>query len=286
MNIFITGGTGYLGSKLAGALAAHGHSLFFLVRRSSDLTKLSGLVNRSNVFYDLECDFVEIFAEEKVEMVVHCATHYGRNDSNPLNTINSNLLMPLRLLDAAAKVGLSAFISTGTMLDKRVSFYSLSKSQFDDWMQQYSPKIKCINLLLEHFYGPGDDPSKFVSAMINQLIAGVKSIDLTLGMQKRDFIYIDDVVDAFLAVISKIDEIGQLATFEVGSGLSVAIKEFMTLAKKIADNNVTELNFGAIPYRENEVMNSRVDTTLLRNIGWSCTTSLTDGLRKTIWSNK
>ena len=51
----------------------------------------------------------------------------------------------------------------------------------------------CINIGLEHFYGPNDDDSKFVSYIIHNLLNEVEKIDLTKGKQKRYFIYIDDV---------------------------------------------------------------------------------------------
>ena len=62
-------------------------------------------------------------------------------------------------------------------------------------------EIKTINMQLEHFYGPGAGDANFISAMINRLIHNDPRIDLTLGEQKRDFIYIDDVVDAYLEVL-------------------------------------------------------------------------------------
>lgn len=283
MNIFLTGGTGYLGSKIAHALVSSGHSVYFLVRRTSNLSRIIDFVTNDNVFVDEGSDLKNVLSSAKIDIVIHCATHYGRNDTDPMSTIASNLLLPLRLLDAASRTAVKCFISTGTMLDKRVNYYSLSKSQFDEWMLHYSAKIRCINMLLEHFYGPGDDPTKFVTSMLSKLKDQVEKIDLTLGMQKRDFIFIDDVVEAFLLVVSKADALDSLTVMQVGSGESISIREFMTEAKKIAKNEVTELSFGAIPYRDNEVMNSNVDTTLLNSLGWAAKTSLLVGLQKTIW---
>jgi len=191
--------------------------------------------------------------------------------------------MPITLLDAAASNNVKCFINTGTMLDKRVSHYSLSKSHFDDWMLHYSDRIKCINILLEHFYGPNDDPTKFVSFVINKLKQNHEKIDLTKGEQERDFVYIDDVVNAFLIVIKAVDSFNGMTTLELGSGEPIKIRDFVTLAKHLAKNEVTKLNFGAIPYRDNEVMQSRADIAKLRALGWVNKTDLVAGLKKTIW---
>lgn len=283
MNIFITGGTGYLGGQLSTALSAGGHNIHFLVRESSDLSKLRNMSVNGGIHYDNGDKFDDILRDNNIEAVVHCATHYGRNDADPLNTLKSNLLMPIRLLDSAASTNVKCFINTGTMLDKRVSFYSLSKSHFDDWMLHYSDRINCINILLEHFYGPNDDPTKFVSFIINNLKQNHDKIDLTKGEQERDFIYIDDVVNAFLVVINAVDSFSGMTTLELGSGEPVKIRDFVTLAKRLAKNEVTKLNFGAIPYRENEVMQSRADITKLRALGWVNKTDLVAGLEKAIW---
>lgn len=283
MNIFITGGTGYLGGKLSAALIAEGHNLHFLVRKSSDLSKIKNMSINGGIHYDNVENFDNVLKDNGIEVVIHCATHYGRNDIDPLNTLKSNLLMPIKLLDAAASNNLKCFINTGTMLDKRVSFYSLSKSHFDDWMMHYSDRINCINILLEHFYGPNDDPTKFVSFVINKLKQNHDNLDLTKGEQERDFIYIDDVVNAFLAVVKSSDSFNGMTTLELGSGEPIKIRDFVTLAKHLAKNEVTKLNFGAIPYRDNEVMQSRADTTKLRALGWVNKTGLVAGLKKTIW---
>ena len=283
MNIFITGGTGYLGGQLSAILNAEGHNLHFLVRESSDLSKIRDICVDGGIHYDNVDKFDNVLRDNCIEVVIHCATHYGRNDTDPLNTLESNLLMPIRLLDAAASNNVKCFINTGTMLDKRVSFYSLSKSHFDDWMLHYSDRIKCINILLEHFYGPNDDPTKFVSFVINKLKQNHEKIDLTKGEQSRDFVYIDDVVNAFLIVIKAVDSFNGMTTLELGSGEPIKIRDFVTLAKHLAKNEVTKLNFGAIPYRDNEVMQSRADIAKLRALGWVNKTDLVAGLKKTIW---
>jgi CDP-paratose synthetase len=281
IKLLLTGGTGYLGGRLARALDATGYKLVFLVRAQSKIERISDLLNRHEFIYDTESDYVAIFKRLNLGGVIHCATHYGRRDIDPLNTITANLLLPIKLLHAAAELRLDLFLNTGTMLDKRVNYYSLSKYQFEDWLEHYGEKIHCINMLLEHFYGPNDDDSKFVASILNALKEDVDHIDLTLGEQKRDFIYIDDVVAAILVVLkfySIEKKYAGVSRYEVGSGNPIRIKDFVQLAKNIMGNTDTKLNFGAIPYRNNEVMSSCADVAALYSIGWKPTVGLKVGI--------
>jgi CDP-paratose synthetase len=143
--------------------------------------------------------------------------------------------------------------------------------------------MTCVNVALEHFYGPFDDRSKFVSRIILDLLSEVDSIELTLGEQKRDFIYIDDVVDAFLKLIDfSLGVPHGLYNYEIGTGKTIGIKKFVSLVNDIIGNNKTDLKFGVLPYRENEIMESRVDISKLLQLGWQCKVSLIDGLKYTV----
>jgi len=126
-----------------------------------------------------------------------------------------------------------------------------------------------------------------VTHVVQDLVNNAEKIDLTPGEQKRDFVYIDDTVDAFLRIIRHSGTLGPgFSEFEVGSGSPVTIREFVELAKGLAGNTRTILNFGAIPYRENEVMNCNADTTAISRLGWGCTVPLREGLKRTIDAEK
>ncbi len=184
-----------------------------------------------------------------------------RKQTNPLEIIEANCILPIRLLHFGQENKVPCFINTDTVLDKRINAYSLSKSQFKEWLEFYSTHMESVNMEIEHFYGPHDDDSKFVAFIIDKLLANAHQIDLTLGEQKRSFIYIDDVVEAFLRVIELSDTFHRgFHSFQVASANSIQIKELVLLAKRLAGNTKTSLNFGAIPYRENEIMELSLDT--------------------------
>lgn len=285
--ILITGATGFLGSNLLRRFVAGGLKVLVLARKTSNLSRIQDCLAEVRVFYVEDSDFEAIFKEFKVDAVVHCATNYGRKIPSPLSILEANLMLPLKLLQVGMNNGLKCFINTDTILDKRVSFYSLSKSQFRDWLKLYSEKLACVNVSLEHFYGPDDDESKFVTWVIQSMLRGVEKIDLTLGEQKRDFVYIDDVVRAFEKVlVNSLELRAGYFHYEIGTGNLVPIAEFINKIKSLSGNTATRLNFGAIPYRENEVMASHVDLANIRALGWEPEVPLESGLKTTIEMEK
>ena len=283
MKILLTGGTGFLGSNLLRRLLSLGHELFCIKRETSSLERVKIFKHKIKWFNVETSDFDEIISSYKIEGIIHCATDYGRKQFNPIQTIETNLILPLKLLHAAASNNVHVFINTDTVLDKRVDTYSLSKRQFSEWLEKYSNDILTINVALEHFYGPFDNDSKFVTYVIRKMLGNEDSIDFTLGLQKRNFVYIEDVIDAFIVLLNNINKLdNSFHNFEVGTEDSVTIKDFVGLVKKLCNNNTTDLNFGAINYRENEVMNTNTNTDKLKSLGWFPRFSLEDGLKNTI----
>jgi len=281
--ILITGGTGFLGSSLLRKFLDNNYRIILLKRTTSNVWRINNLLDKLT-YYDVDAiNLDDVFQNEKIDSIVHCATDYGRKEIDQITLLEANLILPLKLLQLGSKNHVHCFVNTDTILDKRVSYYSLSKSQFKDWLKAYSTGMTCVNVALEHFYGPHDDASKFVTYIIHKILNNVERIDLTKGEQKRDFIYIDDVVDAFMRICSHSEKLGNgYFHYEIGSAHAIEIREFVKLVKKQANNGHTLLNFGALPYRENEVMESHVDISEMQKLGWSTRVTLEDGLRKTI----
>jgi nucleoside-diphosphate-sugar epimerase len=281
--ILLTGGTGYLGSKILKQLVDNGYDIILLKRSFSNPVRIKEYINKITPYNIDLVPLDTIFRENTIDTIVHCATNYGRGENDPLHVIEANLLLPLKLLELGKKYHVKSFINTDTILDKRINYYSLSKKQFKDWLIVYKQDYTCINVLLEHFYGAGDDATKFVTYIIHNLLKNVDKIDLTKGEQRRDFIYIDDVVNAFEKIINSLDNFNQdFYEFEIGTNHPLSIKQFVELAKHISGNKHTLLNFGVLPYRENEVMNYNVNTSEISKLGWKCNSTVEEGLKKMI----
>ena len=283
--ILLSGATGFLGSNLLKKLVKANYDVVILKRSFSNTIRIDNYINKIK-YYDIDKVGLEkCFLENSIDAFIHCATDYGRKDIDPLHIIDANLVIPLKLVEIGIKNNCSIFINTDSILDKGVNSYSLSKKQFLDWFKIYSDRSICINIVLEHFYGPFDDKSKFVSLIVSKLLQNVSQIDLTEGQQKRDFIYIDDVVDAFFTILTNISkmDIG-FHNYEIGSGQLITIKEVVKQIKEITGNKFTNLNFGAIPYRANEIMEPKMDINPIKKLGWLPKTNIYNGLIYTIKS--
>ena len=283
--ILLTGVTGYLGSYLANALVSSGHEVIGLKRKSSSLRRVKSISSKIKLV-DVEALDYEVFFQvnKNIDIIIHTATCYGRNYESVSEIFSANTVFPLSLLDAGSLSGVQFFLNTDTILDQYFKLYALSKNQLLQWGKFFSKQggIRFVNIRLEHFYGPDDDPSKFSAHVINSCLRNTPELSLTKGEQKRDFIYILDVVSAYMVILEKMDSFdSSFVEFDVGSGKSVSIREFVETTHNLSSSE-TILAFGAIPYRQGEVMNSEADISKLKALGWQCKYDIEEGLKQVI----
>lgn len=288
--LLLTGATGYLGRRLLPRLLESGHRVFILKRPRSRLVDLPDN-DRLRVF-DIETDGLSapFRQSEKIDSVIHLATCYGKSGESAAEIRKANWEMPANLLEIAITHGSENFINSDTyfnVLPKGgtcIDDYSLNKGLFQTWAfrQTEASGIRFINLRLEHLYGPNDSPQKFVNWLIQTLLASPPELEFTTGEQERDFIFIDDVIDAFSTVISHIrdlpcgpQEIG------VGSGETTSIRHFVEQAKALCTAE-TRLIFGSRAHRKHEIMRSRADLTFLTRFGWQARVNLAKGLQQVV----
>lgn len=284
--ILLTGAAGFLGGHLLEALLKKNYPVVVLKRSTSNLWRIEHL-NGRYISYDVDIQWLEqAFEEQQIDCVIHTACHYGRNGALISEIVESNLMFGLRVLDVALAHNTKVFINTDSFLPRELNTYSLSKKQFLDWLKQLSSKIQVINLKLEHIYGPKDDANKFMGWIISQLKENATEIKLTSGIQKRDFIYIDDVVSAFFSVLENSNNLARYSEFEVGTGKSIQVKTFVESIKKVFEqlnaHTKAQLNFGAVPYRQGEIMELKVDNHALRQLGWQPKVSLSQGIEQSL----
>jgi len=284
MTILISGATGFLGSYLVKYFVNQKYDVIALKRSTSNTYRIDSYLDKI-LFYDVDKIAIStIFKENKVDMVIHTVTDYGRKHASITSTVHTNLMFGLELLETSIATNVKAFINTDTLLHKDINAYALSKAQFVEWMKFFSDKnTKMINIKLEHMYGVLDDKNKFIYWLINQLKQNQEKIDLTSGEQKRDFIYIDDIISAYNCIVENINTFANFEEIELGTGSSIPVKEFVERIYKILQMNqqiTTKLNFGAIDYRANENMNMVADISKLKKLGWYAKVSIDDGIQK------
>ena len=135
---------------------------------------------------------------------------------------------------------------------------------------------------MEYIYGPYDSKSKFIPYILKSLYNNIPEISLTLGEQQRDFVYITDVISAYIVLIDSLYKQQQYCeNFDVGSGQAIMIRDVVEMAHQLT-GSLTKLKFGDIPYRENETMQSQSDIVPMKSLGWSPSVTLFDGLNMVI----
>ena len=268
--ILLTGASGFLGYHFAKRLLEQGAKVVGIKRKNSSLWRYSDIKSDNLEFYDIE-DLEKAFSDNTPECVIHTACSYGRNGESLVELMSANVMFGLEVFEMALSHKIQTFFNTDTLLGENINNYALSKKQFSDWLKRNSSSMQIFNMKIEHMYGLKDDDKKFISWFINQLKNNVDKIDLTSCEQKRDFVFVDDVVNAYLAVFENKEKFGKFAKFDVGTGEQIVLKEFLLEIYKQCKakfNFNTILKFGAKQMRKNEAMEIIENVEPLKSLGW------------------
>lgn len=268
--ILLTGASGFLGYHFAKTLLEKGAKVIAIKRKNSSLWRYSNIKSDNLEFYDIE-NLQKAFSDNAPECVIHTACSYGRNGESLVELMSANVMFGLEVFEMALSHKIQTFFNTDTLLGENINNYALSKKQFSDWLKRNSSSMQIFNMKIEHMYGLKDDNKKFISWFINELINNVDKIDLTSCEQKRDFVFVDDVVNAYLAVFENKEKFGKFAEFDVGTGEQIVLKEFLLEIYnqcKEKFNFDTFLNFGAKEMRIGEAMEIVENVEPLKSLGW------------------
>ena len=290
--ILITGATGFLGSHLLPALIEKGYNIIILKRSFSNIWRIQNVLSQIKSYDIDKIGIKKIFDKNEIGGIIHLATDYGRKNNNDIIQMSkANIEMAAQLLDLGCKYRVIFFINTHTFLNSKYMLYSAMKNSFIEIAKYFSAnfKVKFINIKLEHMYGEKDGDSKFIPFLIKNILEG-KEIRLTNGEQKRDFIYVHDVVDAYLMVL---DNLGNLddnfIEFEIGTGNSISLRDLLNKIEEVINKKANiNIKWGAIPYKKNEIFDSKANIEKAKNIlGWYPKYDISNGLKRTInWYKK
>lgn len=281
--VLITGVTGFLGSAVARELSKR-HKVIGLKRSGSDSFRIADMAS-SITFYDLDRVALEnVFQEHAIDFIIHTATDYGAH-GNLVEVLDANVRYPLSLLSLGISNGARAFINTDTFYTPNygaLQYYSLSKRQFLEWAKLLSDKISVASLKIGVLFGPMDQRDKFTPGMIRRLLAHEVEIELTAGEQKRHFLYVEEAARIFQTVLERIDDLPQgFNECNIGPGATYSVRDYLESLHKLTQSR-SRLKFGALPYRENEIMEPDADISQLLRLGWKPEITLEEALEKTI----
>lgn len=297
--VLVTGGTGFLGSHLVKKLLDLRANIYLLVRPTSYLTRIADVLSSVELIRgDLRvrktiCRAVEV---SRPDIIFHLAA-YGVSPKtrNPSSLIKTNVLGLTYLLDSLKGRSYEKFINTGTCFEygnhkTRISedhaihplnLYAASKTAA--WYICNLNRNLCqkpiVTLRPFTFFGPFERVDRLIPSTVLSIFEG-KDVEITSGVQTRDYTYVEDIVDAFLKAAVSEKAIGQ--TINLGSGKDYSVKKIVKQIMSLMKAEV-RLKIGALSYREDEAWrlccNNSKALTLL---GWRPRVTFDEGLRKTI----
>ncbi|MHA8104534.1 NAD-dependent epimerase/dehydratase family protein [Aquirufa nivalisilvae] len=281
-NVLVTGSGGFIGKKLCQVLSENQFNLTE-VRSSKDL--------------DL-CDNKQVENIPKVDIIVHLAASSYIPDSfkNPGFFYQNNVISTLNLLeksrrDNAKFIFLSTYVYGAPQyfpIDEKhqtnpLNPYTQSKLICEDLCQAYTRDFGLDIIIFRPFnvYGPSQLNSFLIPSIINQL--GNKDINLQDSRPKRDYVYIDDLVEAIKIAISE-EKIGA-NIYNIGSGISNSVQEVVDMLIQIS-NSKANIKYANIE-RQGEVLNTVADIEKIKSdLGWRPKVDLQEGLMRTYNSYK
>ncbi len=288
--VLVTGGNGYLGSFLVKALEKENANVF-VVSRNSEL-----LYNHFAVDITDFDAIHKVVQEIQPDIVFHLAANISRNRDFAIYTdmAKVNVMGTLNLLQALQNLD-THFIFTSSseiygnnespfhenQLPKPVSPYSLSKVNAEMLIQTYclNHNKKFTNLRIFNFYGEHMPEDFFIPQMINSL-KREEDFLMTKGEQTRDFLYVDDVVEALLLTATNTNSYNE--TMNVCSGKGTKLSELATEVNEKM-NAKAKIILGAIPYRDNEVWEMIGDNSKIKQkLGFEPQVNLENGIKRVL----
>ena len=303
MRVLVTGGGGFIGSHLAGRLAALGHRVRILDNFATG--------RRSNVVaLDADVDLIEgdIQSYERVhnaiagcDLVFHQAAlpSVPRSVADPLTSNATNVIGTLNVLLAARDAGVrrvvfgssSSVYGTSHELPKRedmapmpVSPYAVAKLASEGYCRSFGEVYGLETVALRYFnvFGPRQDPRSQYAAVvpnfITSLLTGERPTIFGDGEQSRDFTFVENVVQANLLAMEA--DVAPGRVYNVACGERVSLNQLFSVLRELADSGVEPVY--AAP-RAGDVRHSLADLTASRrDLGYEPTVDLREGLRRSV----
>lgn len=272
MKILFLGGSGFLGRVLLRSLSPEVRP--FAVARSPESARRIGEACPAATI--LSADQA---AETSFDRVVNLVVDYGRGGAALARLIPSNLLYPVEILE---RVQAEVVLNVSTALPSTYSPYALSKKLLEQSLDYLEARTgrRFVNIHLHNMYGPGAEATEFVGFVVRRMLAN-EPVEVSPCRNARDFIFLDDAVDALLRLCAHPHDLPPGRPVEVGTGQSTCLRDAVLLIRELA-GSASEIRFGARPANPFEPDRLQADTAALRRLGWAPRFSLREGIGATI----
>jgi UDP-glucose 4-epimerase len=290
--VLVVGATGFIGSHLVRALA-NLDAQVIAASRSADPTQpsLPNVTWRRCDAVDQQ-DIASLFREFKPAVTYHLTSETraqgGRDLSLIVDSIRNDLVATTNVLSEAARSGFGRVVVTGSLEEPDGSARDAVPSSpyaAAKWASSaYARMISALHdlpvtvLRLMMVYGPGQKEHKVIPYTIRTLLAGDQA-SLASGQRLLDWVYVDDVIDAFLRAGVTAQTFPQ--SIDIGSGQAVRLRDLLTLVGDLV-GRPDLLAFGNRPDPALEREAAANVTDALMKLGWRAQTSMRDGLLRTI----
>ena len=297
MRIFLTGASGFVGAATLRLALDAGHVVGAPIRPGSEGRRLAPLKDKyQRIELDLRdsAGLMAAMSAFKPDVVIHSAwwgvANAARFDSGQ---VKDNINVAFSLMEAASKAEAKAFVGIGSQgeygphstmreddLPHPTTLYGAAKVAVLFLTRQLAMQAGMRHSWLRLFstYGPDDNPGWLIPMLIKEMLEGRRP-RTTLGTQSWDWLHVDDVARAILAVAESPSAEG---TFNLGSGHAVTVRSVIERIRDLAAPGM-ELVFGEVPFRPDQIMHMQADVSrLLANVGWAPGISLEEGLEETV----
>lgn len=302
--VLITGGAGFVGSNLVRRILDDGADVNLIMRSTSNKWRIKDILSEINehsvdlMDYD---NLVSIVSEIKPSIIFHLATYGGSPfQKDTQNIIRSNFVGTMNLVNACKKVGFESFINTSSSSEygnkkfpmseldllEPINDYGVSKAASTLYCHSIAKNedLPIITLRLFSPYGSYEDSRRLIPHVILSILRN-KSPNLTSPEFVRDFIFIEDVLDAFINVAQRSDLKDEV--FNIGSGIQNTVGNVVNNILEIMGHKI-EPKWGSTPEWSNEPVIWQADISRAKDIlKWSPKHDLKGGMLKTInWFEK
>jgi len=295
MKALVTGGAGFIGSNVAFELEKKGYDVIVADRnidkKKSNLEGFKGKIIEADVLDDFETVEKEL-GEEKIDVIIHEAAVTDTTFADDTEMIRQNVEGFKKMIKLAEKhnAKLVYASSAGTYGNgpapmredqnpKPLNAYSKSKVMTDELAKDYFDKMHIVGLRYFNVFGPGEHYKKTAASMIFQTRKKIKNgAQLVLfkhGEQKRDHIYVKDVVKAtILAIDAK-----KSGVYNVGTGIATTFNELIDSMNKVMGTD-EKAEYIDNPYKYFFQTNTQADTTNAKKfLNFEADYSVEEGIR-------